>query len=282
MVVVEVGDPLSLRPCRLDDPADCEAVIELALGTYGRIDALCNIAATAYFNWLEDITDEEWDRARWGEVDLVFYLTRAAWPHLKANGGVFLVDDFGRERVTPEQLLNRFITPMEYQLDYFTLRTGQKIQLPLRHVLIVATNLSPEKVTDPAFLRRLGYRLFLGPPGPEAYARIFQEYAQRHGATVAPDVIARLLKRITDHGREGPASVPRAQPLPIGCGSCGTSASISSAAAKAAAASPCTMAVIATQVSAWKRSAGASSSRKIAADSSMRWRSRAWSPSKPW
>ena len=64
-------------------------------------------------------------------------------PHLKANGGVFLVDDFGRERVSPDQLLNRFITPMEHQIDYLTLETGQKIQMPLRHVLIIATNLSP-------------------------------------------------------------------------------------------------------------------------------------------
>ena len=75
---------------------------------------------------------------------------------------MFLVDDFGRERVSPDQLLNRFITPMEYHIDYFTLRTGQKIQIPLHHVLIVATNLSPEKVTDPAFLRRMGYRALPG------------------------------------------------------------------------------------------------------------------------
>ena len=79
-----------MQPCRLDDPADCQALVELAVGTYGRIDVLCNFAATAYFNWLEDITDEEWDRARWGEVDVVFYLTRAAWPHLKASGGVIV------------------------------------------------------------------------------------------------------------------------------------------------------------------------------------------------
>ena len=84
------GEMVSMQPCRLDDPADCQALVELALGTYGRIDVLCNFAATAYFNWLEDITDEEWDRARWGEVDVVFYLTRAAWPHLKASGGVIV------------------------------------------------------------------------------------------------------------------------------------------------------------------------------------------------
>src|SRR5207248_11485202 len=116
-------------------------------------------------------------------------------PHLKSNGGVFLVDDFGRERVSPEQLLNRFITPMEYQIDYLSPCTGQKIQVPLRHVLIIATNLSPELVTDPAFLRRMGYRLYLGAATPEQYTKIFLQYAQRHGATVAPEMIERLLER---------------------------------------------------------------------------------------
>ena len=84
---------------------------------------------------------------------------------------MFLVDDFGRERVSPDQLLNRFITPMEHQFDYFTLSTGQKIQVPLRHVLIIATNLSLDTVTDPAFLRRMGYRLCLEAPTPEQYAQ---------------------------------------------------------------------------------------------------------------
>lgn len=130
-------------------------------------------------------------------------------PHLKANGGVFLVDDFGRERVTPDQLLNRFITPMEHQIDYFTLTTGQKIQLPLRHVLIIATNLSPEKVTDPAFLRRMGYRVYLGAPTPEQYTRIFGMYAQRVGAAVEPDVIAGLLERYKSQSRELRSCEPR-------------------------------------------------------------------------
>jgi NAD(P)-dependent dehydrogenase (short-subunit alcohol dehydrogenase family) len=84
------GEIVSMQPCRLDDPADCQALVDLALATYGRIETLCNFAATAYFNWLEDISDEEWDRARWGEVDVVFYLTRAMWPHLKASGGVIV------------------------------------------------------------------------------------------------------------------------------------------------------------------------------------------------
>jgi len=82
------GEMVSMQPCRLDDPADCEALVELALQTYGAVHVLFNLAAISYFNWLEDITDEEWDKARWGEVDVVFYLTRAAWPHLTASRGV--------------------------------------------------------------------------------------------------------------------------------------------------------------------------------------------------
>jgi MoxR-like ATPase len=130
-------------------------------------------------------------------------------PHLKANGGVFLVDDFGRERISPEQLLNRFITPMEHQIDYFTLTTGQKIQVPLRHVLIIATNLDPDKVTDPAFLRRMGYRLYLGPPTPEQYEQIFRGYAKRYDVEVTREVIDNLLKRYREDNREMRACEPR-------------------------------------------------------------------------
>ena len=115
----------------------------------------------------------------------------------------------GDERVSPDQLLNRFITPMEHHIDYFTLRTGQKIQLPLRHVLIIATNLSPDVVTDPAFLRRLGYRLYLGAPTQEQYAQIFHQYAKRRGTTVAPELVSRLLERYRAQGRELRSCEPR-------------------------------------------------------------------------
>ena len=90
MVRAEGGTMVSLHPCHLTQPADCQALIDLAVGTFGRIDVLFNNAAMAYFNWLEDITNDEWDRDRREEVDLVFYLTRAAWPHLKASHGVIV------------------------------------------------------------------------------------------------------------------------------------------------------------------------------------------------
>jgi len=76
---------VSMQPCDLTKPADCQALVDVAVRACGRINVLFSNAAMAYFNWLEDISDDERDRDRRSEVDLVFYLTRAAWPHLKAS-----------------------------------------------------------------------------------------------------------------------------------------------------------------------------------------------------
>src|SRR5439155_1669303 len=82
------GSMISVQPCRLTQPSECRALVDRAVREYGQIDVLFNNAAMAYFNWLEDITDDEWNRDLREEVDLVFFLTRAAWPHLKASHGV--------------------------------------------------------------------------------------------------------------------------------------------------------------------------------------------------
>jgi NAD(P)-dependent dehydrogenase (short-subunit alcohol dehydrogenase family) len=79
---------VSLQPCRLSDPADCARLVELAVSEFGRIDVLFNLAAKTHFGGLESVTDQDWDAARRDEVDLVFYLTRAAWPYLKDSHGV--------------------------------------------------------------------------------------------------------------------------------------------------------------------------------------------------
>ena len=88
MVRAAGGQMVSLQPCRLSDPAECARLVELAVSEFGRIDVLFNLAARSHFTRLEDVTDEDWDAARRDEVDLVFYLTRAAWPYLKASRGV--------------------------------------------------------------------------------------------------------------------------------------------------------------------------------------------------
>jgi NAD(P)-dependent dehydrogenase (short-subunit alcohol dehydrogenase family) len=82
------GEMVSLQPCGLSDPADCARLVELALNQFGRIDVLFNLAGRSHFAWIEDVTDDEWDAARRDEVDLIFYLARAAWPYLIASAGV--------------------------------------------------------------------------------------------------------------------------------------------------------------------------------------------------
>lgn len=129
--------------------------------------------------------------------------------HIKSNGGILLIDDFGRQRVAAHDLLNRWIVPLEHQIDFLTLHTGQKISLPFRQMLIFATNLDPQSVTDPAFLRRMGYRLQLGAPSPERYADIFDRYAARIGAACDRAVVGRLLERYRREGRELRCCEPR-------------------------------------------------------------------------
>jgi NAD(P)-dependent dehydrogenase (short-subunit alcohol dehydrogenase family) len=82
------GEMISLQPCRLSDPGDCAKLVQLAVSEFGKVDVLFNLAARSHFSRLEDFTDEEWAAAQKDEINLVFYLTRAAWPHLKASRGV--------------------------------------------------------------------------------------------------------------------------------------------------------------------------------------------------
>lgn len=129
--------------------------------------------------------------------------------HMKANGGIFLVDDFGRQRADPKQLLNRWIIPMENRLDYLSLANGQKIQIPFRLCLIFATNLNPRDVTDPAFLRRIGYRLEIKPPHPEQYSKIFHRYIEKLKAELDPTALAWLFKKYETEKRELRGCEPR-------------------------------------------------------------------------
>ena len=129
--------------------------------------------------------------------------------HLKANGGTFLLDDFGYQQVEPRRLLSRWIFPLEHQMDHLTLRTGQELQVPFRQMLIVSTNLDPSKVMDPAFLRRMGYRLYLGNPTPEQYTQIFTRYAARCGCDVPAGLIDRILERYKVENRALNSCEPR-------------------------------------------------------------------------
>jgi predicted ATPase with chaperone activity len=128
---------------------------------------------------------------------------------MKANGGIFLVDDFGRQRMNPKELLNRWIVPMENQIDYLSLANGQKIQIPFELCLIFATNLNPSDVTDPAFLRRIGFRLQVKPPEKTQYAQIFNQYLKKMDVNLDDSSLDWLFQQYEKEGRELRGCEPR-------------------------------------------------------------------------
>lgn len=98
-----------------------------------------------------------------------------------ANGGVLVIDDFGRQQVDPRQLLNRWIVPLESRVDYLTLQSGHKFELPFVVLLVLATNIKPAELVDEAFLRRIHYKVFAESPNREAFLRIFENYCDSVG-----------------------------------------------------------------------------------------------------
>lgn len=111
---------------------------------------------------------------------------------LKANGGVFLVDDFGRQRMRPQELLNRWIVPLEGRVDYLTLHTGKKFQVPFDTLVIFATNLEPKSLADEAFLRRIPYKIPIEDPSLEDFARIFELNCRARQLAFHGDLVAYL------------------------------------------------------------------------------------------
>jgi len=91
-----------------------------------------------------------------------------------ANGGVLVIDDFGRQHIAPIDLLNRWIVPLESRVDYLTLKTGQKFEIPFDVLIVFATNLNPSDLVDEAFLRRIRYKVFADSPTPADFTAIFQ------------------------------------------------------------------------------------------------------------
>jgi predicted ATPase with chaperone activity len=128
---------------------------------------------------------------------------------LKANGGVLLVDDFGRQRCSPRQLLNRWIIPLEDRIDSLQLSTGKKVEFPFEQTVIFATNLTDADLVDEAFMRRMGYRLSVRRPTPEVFAEIFLREAAQFKVAVDKALLDRLLQRYRAEGRQPNACDPR-------------------------------------------------------------------------
>jgi predicted ATPase with chaperone activity len=128
---------------------------------------------------------------------------------MKSNGGTLVVDDFGRQRVEPTDLLNRWIVPLEKRVDYLTLHTGKKIEVPFEQLVVFSTNLEERDLVDEAFLRRMGYRARVEPPTPVAYVEIFKRAAYTRGLSVEQPCLDHLLNNYTLERRQMKSCEPR-------------------------------------------------------------------------
>jgi hypothetical protein len=118
-----------------------------------------------------------------------FYEAPIQW---KANGGVFVVDDFGRQRIPARDLLNRWIVPLESRVDFLTLHTGRKFEVPFNVLIVFATNLKPESLADEAFLRRIPYKILAKDPTLDEYCKIFELNCRQRGLAFDPVMVEYL------------------------------------------------------------------------------------------
>src|SRR5712664_1537601 len=175
----------------------------------------------------EDITPAEYDR-RWVLIErplvvvggeLTLENADLTWSEaakfyeapfqMKSNGGTLVIDDFGRQRVPPQDLLNRWIVPLERRVDYLALHTGKKIEVPFEQLVVFSTNLDENDLTDQAFLRRMGYRARVEPPTPPAYSEIFKRQAYARGIRFEPSVLDHVLNKYKIERRQMKGCEPR-------------------------------------------------------------------------
>jgi hypothetical protein len=128
---------------------------------------------------------------------------------MKSNGGTLVIDDFGRQRVTPQHLLNRWIVPLERRVDYLALHTGKKIEVPFEQLVVFSTNLDENDLADQAFLRRMGYRARVEPPTAAAYSQIFARAAGARSVAYDSAALDYVLHKYVAEQRQMKGCEPR-------------------------------------------------------------------------
>jgi energy-coupling factor transporter ATP-binding protein EcfA2 len=122
-------------------------------------------------------------------------------PHLKANNGIFIIDDLGRQRCSVPELMNRWIVPMDRRFDYLSLHTGHKFRVPFDVAVVFSSNFPPEQLADGAFLRRIGYKIHMGPLTEAQYKSLFRQMCERYAMPYSDDAFLYLLRG--HHYRKG-------------------------------------------------------------------------------
>jgi len=128
---------------------------------------------------------------------------------MKANNGVFIIDDFGRQLVDPQALLNRWIVPLDRGSDFLTLHTGMKFEIPFDQLVIFATNIAPNKLADEAFLRRLRYKLKIDYPNIREYEEIFRQVCDSNGLKFDNEIFSYLLTKYDESNIQPNGCHPR-------------------------------------------------------------------------
>ena len=117
---------------------------------------------------------------------------------MKANNGVLIIDDFGRQRVRPDELLNRWVVPLDRRIDFLTLAGGRKIEIPFEMLVVFASNLDPNQLMDAAFMRRIQTKIRIGAVTDEEFCEIFRRVAEERGINTDRDVATDLIRFIKD------------------------------------------------------------------------------------
>jgi predicted ATPase with chaperone activity len=125
-------------------------------------------------------------------------------PHVKASGGVFIIDDFGRQLVRPRDLLNRWMVPLEKRIDYLALRNGYKFPVPFDCLVIFSTNLNPLELVDEAFLRRIRYKIMVESPNRDQYNEIFRRCCEANGILYEPSRVDHIYRTFYERLRMAP------------------------------------------------------------------------------
>jgi predicted ATPase with chaperone activity len=129
---------------------------------------------------------------------------------MKANTGLFVIDDFGRQSMRPQDLLNRWIVPLEMRIDFLTLQTGKKIEVPFDQLIVFSTNLDPQDLVDEAFLRRIRHKLKIGNPDEKMYYQIMQKECAANSMELSRNAFLHLMqKHYIDEGRTMRCCHPR-------------------------------------------------------------------------
>jgi hypothetical protein len=117
-------------------------------------------------------------------------------PHqIQANNGIFIIDDFGRQKISPQKLLNRWMFPLETRRDFCSLHTGQQVAVPFDQLIIFCTNLDPNALADEAFLRRIRHKVYIGDVTPDQYLEIFRRVCQNYKIPFDQNIIQAMVER---------------------------------------------------------------------------------------